>query len=68
MNRLSITLLLLFSCIMPSISFAQITKAKRNSFQVDEKHKIILWHVSDFNSIKNRKSIGFTENLKYQMT
>ncbi len=67
MNRLSITLLLLFSCIMPSISFAQITKAKLNSFQVDEQHKIILWHVSDFNSIKNRKSIGFTENLKIEI-
>ena len=66
MNRLLAFLIFITSTFLYQSGFSQTIKADVNSFFVDEKNKMILWHVSDLDSIKNLKAIKFKNKLEFK--
>ena len=66
MNRLLTFLIFITSTFLYQSGFSQTIKADVNSFFVDEKNKMILWHVSDLDSIKNLKAIKFKNKLEFK--
>ena len=77
MRKLFFKLLLLFSLCFSTSFLAQVMVAKKGSFGVDDKNKIIIWHVPNLDSIIKKFSViefnkifklsdGVTNELSYE--